>query len=182
MLAGAEAAAAAQQQTAPRKYIIRPLNLGTNTEIRARSTRSLQVRVTDENDRPVPDAPILFLLGGSGSGGSVGGGAGSLAGQTSLRALTNSQGVAQVNFTASDAVGSSTRIQARVEGSEAVWEGTIHIIRAAAGFWAPQNAVPIFIVLGCVVGCGIYIWDRNRRPRPPTPPVDPRQGTGVILP
>ncbi|HEX4946653.1 MAG TPA: FecR domain-containing protein, partial [Blastocatellia bacterium] len=140
LLSAAEAALAAQQQTAPRRYIIKPLNLGTNTEIRARSTRNLQVQVTDENDRPVPDAPVLFLLGG-GSGSSN---AGTLAGQTSLRVTTNSQGIANVNFTASDTVGSSTRIEARVEGSDAVWQGTLNVVRAAAGFWAPQNAVPVF--------------------------------------
>lgn len=181
LLSGAEAAAAAQQQTAPRKYIIKPLNLGTNTEIRARSTRNLQIRVTDENDRPVPDAPILFLLGGGGAGGSVGGGAGTLAGQTSLRAVTNSQGVAQVNFTASDTVGSSTRIEARVEGSDAVWQGTLSIVRAAAGFWSPQNSVPIFSVIGAAVGVGI--WQvTTRDPVRQTPTVDPRSGGSVILP
>ncbi len=181
LLSVAEAAVVAQQQTAPRKYLIKPLNLGTNTEIRARSTRNLQIRVTDENDRPVPDAPILFLLGGGGSGGSVGGGAGTLAGQTSVRVTTNSQGVAQVNFTASDTVGSSTRIEARVEGSDAVWQGTLSIVRAAAGFWSPQNSVPIFSVLGAAVGVGIWQFS-TRGPVRQTPTVEPRSGGSVILP
>ncbi len=181
LLSAAEAEAVAQQQTAPRKYIIKPLNLGTNTEIRARSTRNLQVQVTDENDRPVPDAPILFLLGGGGSGGSVGGGAGTLAGQTSLRAVTNSQGVAQVNFTAGDTVGSSTRLEVRVENSNAVWQGTLSIVRAAAGFWSPQNAVPIFSVIGVSVITGIYVVN-TRDPVRQTPTVEPRSGGSVILP
>lgn len=171
-------ASAQQQQAAPRKYLIKPLNLGTNTEIRARSTRNLQVQVTDENDRPVPDAPVLFLLGAGGSGS---GGAGTLAGQTSLRVVTNSQGVAEVNFTAGDTVGSSTRIEARVEGSDAVWQGTINIIRAAAGFWSPQNAVPIFGVLGAAVGVGIYKIT-TRDPVRTTPNIEPRTGGSVILP
>ena len=61
-------------QDAPRKYLIKPLNLGTNTEIRARSTRNLQVQVTDENDRPVSDVPLLFMLAGlaAGRGGNLG--------------------------------------------------------------------------------------------------------------
>ncbi len=181
LLSAAEAEAVAQQQTAPRKYIIKPLNLGTNTEIRARSTRNLQIRVTDENDRPVPDAPILFLLGGGGSGGSVGGGAGTLAGQASVRVTTNSQGVAQVNFTASDTVGSSTRIEARVEGSDAVWQGTLSVVRAAAGFWSPQNSVPIFSVIGAAVGVGI--WQvTTRGPVRTTETVQPRTGGSVIVP
>jgi hypothetical protein len=177
-LLSSEALVVAQQQTAPRKYLIKPLNLGTNTEIRARSTRNLQVQVTDENDRPVPDAPVLFLLGGGGSGGS---GAGTLAGQTSLRTTTNSQGIANVNFTAGDAVGSSTQLEVRVEGSDAVWQGTLNIVRAAAGFWAPQNAIPIFSVIGAAVGVGIY----KAATRPDIPPeqrITPRQGTTVIFP
>ena len=150
----AEAAeiATQQQQTAPRKYMIKPLNLGTNTEIRARSTRNLQVQVTDENDRPMPDVPLLFLLAGIGSGGSstgaLAGQAGSsaaqtLAGQTSLRAVTNPYGIANVNFTAPDAVGSAMRLQIRVEGTDTVWQGTLHIARAEAIFEPPQNAAPL---------------------------------------
>ena len=139
-----------QQQTAPRKYIIKPLNLGTNTEIRARSTRNLQVQVTDENDHPMPDVPLLILLAAIGSGGSAGalaGQAGSsaaqaLAGQTSLRVVTNSYGIANVNFTASDAVGRAMRLQIRVEGTDTMWEGTLDIARAEASFEPPQNAAP----------------------------------------
>jgi hypothetical protein len=178
LLAAEALAAAQQQQTAPRKYLIKPLNLGTNTEIRARSTRNLQVQVTDENDRPVPDAPVLFLLGGGGSGS---GNVGTLAGQSSLRVTTNSQGIANVNFTAGDSVGSSTRLEVRVEGSDAVWQGTLQVVRAAAGFWSPQNAVPIFSVIGAAVGVGIY----KATTRPDIPPeqrIDPRQGTTVIFP
>ncbi len=178
LLSAEELAVVAQQQTAPRKYLIKPLNLGTNTEIRARSTRNLQVQVTDENDRPVPDAPVLFLLGGGGSGS---GGAGSFAGQTSLRATTNTQGIANVNFTAGDTVGSSTRLEVRVEGSDAVWQGTLSVVRAAAGFWSPQNAVPIFSVIGAAVGVGVY--KATTRPGIPAEQrIEPRQGSGVILP
>lgn len=176
-----------QQQSAPRKYMIKPLNLGTNTEIRARSTRNLQVQVTDENDRPMPDVPLLFLLSGIGSGSSVAGtfagqtvgsvtgavagqAAGSvtgavagqtvssagalagqtggsaaqaLAGQTSLRAVTNPYGIANANFTATDAVGSSMRLQIRVEGADAVWQGDLSVARAEAIFEPSQNAAPL---------------------------------------
>ncbi len=126
-----------QQQATPRKYIIKPMNLGINTEIRARSTRNLQVQVTDENDRPVPDAPVLFLLGGNGSGSAS---AGSVAGQTSLRAVTNAQGFASVEFTAADTVGSAMRLEIRVEGSEALWQGTLSVIRALPTTVASQQS------------------------------------------
>jgi peroxiredoxin len=136
------------QQVGPRKYLIKPLNLGINTEIRARSTRNLQVRVTDENDQPVPDAPVLFLLSGGGAGstqvGSFAGGAGStqagsVAGQTSLRAMTNSQGIAQVDFTAGELEGSSAKLNIQVEGTKSEWEGTLLIISALAAPSAPKK-------------------------------------------
>ena len=174
LTAKAAEVATQQPQTAPRKYIIKPLNLGTNTEIRARSTRNLQVQVTDENDRPMPDVPLLLLLSGIGSGSSVAGtfagptagsvagtvagqtassagavagqtgssAAQTLAGQTSLRAVTNPYGIANVNFTATDSVGSAMRLQIRVEGADAVWEGTLSIARAEAIFEPPNNAAP----------------------------------------
>ncbi len=142
--------AAQQQQTAPRKYIIKPLNLGTNTEIRARSTRNLQVQVTDENDRPMPDVPLLFLLAGiaSGSGAALAGQAGNsaaqaLAGQTSLRAVTNPYGIANLNFTAPDAVGRAMRLQIRVEGTDAMWEGTLEMVRTEAIPEPPHNPGPL---------------------------------------
>ena len=217
MLAPLTLVAEQQPQTAPRKYIIKPLNLGTNTEIRARSTRNLQVQVTDENDRPVPDAALLLLLLGGGSGnasaaavagqagnlagqtassvtgtvagqassaagtlagqassaagtvagqttssaagtlagqassnvaGAVAGqastnSAGTFAGQTSLRALTNAQGVANVEFTGSDSIGSSMRLQIRVEGSDAMWQGTLTVVRAAVAIESSQSTAPI---------------------------------------
>ncbi len=172
----AEIAAQTEQQTAPRKYLIKPLNLGTNTEIRARATRNVQVQVTDENDRPVPDAPIFFLLGNGGGAGSSG--AGTLAGQTSVRAVTNAQGIADVNFTASDVVGSRSQIQIRVENSNAEWQGTIQIIRAA-GFWTPQNTA-IVIAAGTLAGVLPPILRKGSTSQVPN--VEPRSGGSVILP
>ena len=143
---------AMQQQTAPRKYIIKPLNLGTNTEIRARSTRNLQVQVTDENDRPLPDVPLLFLLSGIGSGSKnlgtlasqVGSsGASTLAEQTSLRTLTNQYGIAKANFTAPDSIGSSLRLQARVEGSDVVWQSELNVVRTESVFEPAKNPAAI---------------------------------------
>lgn len=138
-----------QQQTAPRKYIIKPMNLGTNTEIRARSTRNIQVQVTDDNDHPMPDVPLLFLLSGLASGGSnagviagqaVGNGAQALAGQTSLRVLTNQYGIANMGFTAPDSVGSAMQLQIQVEGTDVVWKGKLNFVRAEAGVESSQNA------------------------------------------
>ncbi len=172
------AAAAETQQAAPRKYLIKPMNLGTNTEIRARSTRNIQVRVTDENDRPVPDVPVLFLLNGGGAGA---GNVGSFAGQTSAQVTTNAQGVAQVNFNASNLSGNPVNITASVPGTNAVLELAFQIVSAPAGFWAPHNAVPIFAVVGAAVGIGIY-KAMNRAPLPTTPEIIRNPNGSVILP
>ena len=134
-LSSAPLTALEAQQVGPRKYLIKPFNLGINTDVRARSTRNLQVRVTDENDRPIPDAQVLFLLS---SGGTDSSSVGSFAGQTSLRAMTNAEGVAQVDYTAGETVGSKARIKAQVEGSDAVWEATLLIISALTGDSSPQ--------------------------------------------
>ena len=117
-----------QQQAAPRKYVIKPMNLGTTTEIRARSTRTFQVQVTDDNDHPIPDVPLILLLAGMASGK---GAAATLTGQTSLRAVTNSYGIANVNFTAPDLVGSTLRLQVQVEGTDVMWNGSLNIARPA---------------------------------------------------
>ena len=138
-LSSAPLTALEAQQVGPRKYLIKPFNLGISTDVRARSTRNLQVRVTDENDRPIPDAQVLFLLS---SGGTDSSSVGSFAGQTSLRAMTNAEGVAQVDYTAGETVGSKARIKAQVEGSDAVWEATLLIISALTGDSSPQSPPP----------------------------------------
>lgn len=162
---------AAGQQAAARRYLIKPYNLGSTTDVRARSTRSVQVRVTDENDRPVPDAPVLFFFGNGGPGGAA----------TPLRVTTNSNGIASADYTAPNAPGDRIQIRAQVEGTDAVWQGALQIVAAKAGFWAPQNAIPIFTVVGVGLGVGIYKIATKEAP-PTTPPITQRPGGTVIVP
>lgn len=168
---------AAAGQGAPRRYLIKPYNLGISADVRARSTRSLQVRVTDENDKPVPDAPVLFLLGGGGGGA---GGAGNAAGLT-LRATTNPNGVATVQYNAPNAAGSRVPVRVQVEGSDAFLEGTLNVIAAKAGFWTPQNAIPVFAAVGVGLGLGIYKVVTKDEPET-VPPITQRPGGTVIVP
>jgi hypothetical protein len=176
-LRAAGAAGQVAGQTAARRYLIRPHNLGLNTDVRARSTRSLQVRVTDENDRPVPDAPVLFLLGGGGGAGGAG-----QAGATTLRATTNSNGVASVEYTAPDAPGDRIQIRAQVEGTDAVWQGSLRVLAARPSFWAPQNSVPIFGIVAAGVAAGVIGIINNNDPAPTIPPITQRPGGTVIVP
>ncbi len=179
------------QQASTRRTLIKPYNLGASTDVRARSTRSVQVRVTDENDKPIPDVPVLFLISGAsagaggagsaagaagaggaasgGAGGAAGASAGSLAGQTSVTVTTNAQGIATTNFNASNFPGSTTRIRATVPGTDAVWEGAFRIIGAPGGFWTPRTAVPVFAIIGAAVGIGIYKVVTKKDPVRTTP-------------
>ncbi len=157
-----------QGQTSPR-YSIRPVNLGYITSVRARGTRQIQVQVTDENDQPVPDLPVLFLLGRAGGGSSLQGGAGE---GLTLSANTNNQGIASANFTAGDAQG-TVNLKVTVPGTTASWDGLIVVTQAPPGFWAPRNSVPVLATVGAIVGTGITIVvTKDRGPaQTPGPPV-----------
>ena len=72
-------------------YSIRPVAGRANISVRNRQTREVQVQVTDENDKPVPDVPIIFSLGGSGA--TLG------AGATTATVTTNALGIATTTVT-----------------------------------------------------------------------------------
>src|SRR5262245_51522358 len=79
-----------------KKYFVRPVGIGSQLSVKARSARQIQVQVTDENDKPVPDLPIIFVLGNTGAGTLRAGGA---QGAT-LTSPTNTQGIATVEYNA----------------------------------------------------------------------------------
>jgi hypothetical protein len=139
-------------QAAARRYLVRPVGLNSNLVVRARSVRQIQVRVTDEDDRPVKGVPIIFLLGSSG-GGSLGTLGTVAAASDSSRTFTNDAGIASVSFTAAD-VATTGSITATVEGTSASWVGQISLIKVAPGFWAPQNAVPVLATAAAAVTIG----------------------------
>jgi adhesin/invasin len=108
-------------QTPQGRYTIRPVGGRANVSVRLRKTREVQVQVTDENDRPVPDVPIIFTVGGTGA--TLGTGA------TTVTVTTNALGVATTSVTGTS-VGSSS-ITATVAGTNA--STTIGVSTAAAG-------------------------------------------------
>ena len=145
-----------EQQPAPQKhYVVRPVGMGSNISVRARSTRQIQVQVTDENDRKVPDLPILFALGGKGFG-SLGTG---LVPRTAMTVTTDARGVATVTFEAGDTAGSDT-ISATVEGTRDSWIGQLSVTAAGGGFWSARNSL-IIAGIGAGVGVGLYFALRN---------------------
>jgi len=152
------------QQPAQRRYVVRPVGSGSSISVRARATRQIQVRVTDENDDPVPDIPIIFALGSSGGGNFAGSFSG---GNTTATVRTDAQGVARTDFTA-DSSATTNTITATVEGTRYSWEGTISV--TAGGFWTARNtAIIVGIAAGAAIGIAIAATrdDEELRPLPP---------------
>lgn len=155
----------AEEQVTQRRYVVRPVGLGSSISVRARSTRQIQVQVTDENDKPVPDLPILFALGGRGVGQlASGSGAGS-----SATVTTDSQGFARVEFTAGDNPGSDS-ISATVEGTRYSWVGQLSVVRAGTGFWTVRNSLLIAAAAAAAVAVPIIVTRDNREPIRAAPP------------
>jgi hypothetical protein len=138
-------------QSTARRYVIRPLDLTTNLSVRARSAREIQYRVTDENDRPVPDVPVVITLGGKG-----GKNVGSLtAGQfrgSSVRVFADRQGVARATFNAGAQPGAAT-VSATVEGTSFTTAGVIGVTSAAT-FFTAATLIPVLatVAVGTTVG------------------------------
>ncbi|HVF91947.1 MAG TPA: hypothetical protein VNH22_17910 [Blastocatellia bacterium] len=156
-------------QAAQRQYKLRPVGLGSSISVRARSTRQIQIQVTDENDKPVPDLPVLFLLGGAGgqSAGSLS--AGAVAG-SSVTATTNGQGLATVSFTAGPN-STTDSLTARVEGTDNSTTLQINVSRGV-GFWSTRNSLIILGAVAAVGGAAVAAsGDGNGELRPVPPPV-----------
>jgi hypothetical protein len=149
-----------QQPAAQKKYFVRPVGLGAQTSVRARSTRQIQVQVTDENDKPVPDIPIIFALGTAGAGTL---GSGSAAGATAT-VQTNAQGLANIQFTAGDNP-ATTEITATVENTRYSWTGTLTVAKAV-GFWTPLNTTLVVAGAAAAAGLGVYFGTRNNNNDP----------------
>jgi hypothetical protein len=150
------------QQTAQKRYFVRPVGLGATTSVRARSTRQIQVQVTDENDKPVPDIPIIFALGTAGAG-SLGSGTAAAAASTAT-IQTNAQGIASIQFTAGPNA-ATTEITATVENTRYSWTGTLSVAKAV-GFWTPLNTTLVVAGAAAAVGTGVYLGTRNNDREP----------------
>jgi hypothetical protein len=124
----------------------RPVASGSQFSVRARSTRQVQVQVTDKNDKPLPDLPVLFSLGNPCLGTL---GLGAVAGLTLLQ-KTDNRGIAAVPLVAG-AVKCAASIVAKVEGTNA--SITIQTnVQSSTGFWSTQNTL---LVVAGVAAAGV---------------------------
>lgn len=140
-----------EEPPAQRKYNLRPVGHGTDIRVRVGGSHYIRLQVTDENNRPLAEMPVMFTLG-PGAGRSLGSlGIGTLAGP-SYTTLTNSDGIASVPFTAGQTPG-STSVTAVIEETGATWTGQITV----AGTHNTRNAL-IVVGVAAAIGAGVAIY------------------------
>lgn len=144
----------------------RPVSSGSQFSVRARSTRQVQVQVTDKNDKPLPDLPVLFSLGDPCLGSL---GLGAAAGMTLVQ-KTDKRGIAAVPLIVG-AARCAASIIAKVEGTNA--SVTIQTnVQAQAKFFNTQNTLLVVAgaaVAGVVTGLVVSNSGGNE-PIAPVPP------------
>lgn len=140
------------------------IELSPSLDVMARTTRYPQSRVTDENDKPIPDLPVVFVLSSKSLGVFPGG-------ATTFTTTTNAQGVASAPFTAGPSPTSGT-LTTTVEGTNVTQ--TVEV-RVKSKFWTPRK-----IIAGLAVGLltGIILVP----PPPPEPPGPLRQVPSPDIP
>jgi hypothetical protein len=148
----------------------RPVDLGSSLSVRARSTRNFNIQVTDENDKPIPDLPILFSLGNPCLG-TLGLGA---AGGSLVKKNTDNKGIAAVPFVAGAAkcIGS---LSAKVEGTNTEFTQQIGV-QGSGGFWTMRNSLLMAgIAAGAVAGAALAVgYGDDSEPLRPVPPPNVR--------
>lgn len=146
----------------------RPVSSGSQFSVRARSTRQIQVQVTDKNDKPLPDLPVLFSLGNPCLGTL---GLGALAGMT-LMQKTDKRGIAAVPLIAG-AAKCAASILAKVEGTNASVSIQTNV-QAQARFLNTQNSLIIAAAAAAAAaGVGVYAATSGSDSKEPITPVPP---------
>jgi hypothetical protein len=144
----------------------RPVASGSQLSVRARSTRQIQVQVTDKNDKPLPDLPVLFSLGDPCLGSL---GLGVAAGST-FRQKTDKRGIAAVPLVAG-AARCAASVLAKVEGTNASVSIQTNVVQQK-GFWNTQNTLLVVAAgAGAGVAAGLIVANQgNNEPIRPVPP------------
>lgn len=131
----------------------RPVSSGSQFSVRARSTRQIQVQVTDKNDKPLPDLAVLFSLGNPCLGSL---GLGAIAGLTMVQ-KTDKRGIAAVPLVAG-AAKCAASIIAKVEGTNASVSIQTNV-QSGARLLNPRNTLLTAAAVGA--GIGIYVAVSN---------------------
>ena len=144
----------------------RPVASGSQFSVRARSTRQIQVQVTDRNDRPLSDMPVVFTLSDPCLGTL---GVGAVAGLTQVQ-RTDNRGIAAVPLVAG-AAACAALITATVQGT------TVSVsipanVQASTGFWSAQNTTLVVVAAAAAgITTGVVLANaENNEPITPVPP------------
>lgn len=152
--------------TATRRYKIRPVGFDYSVNVAVRSTRQIQVQVTDENDRPVPDVPLIWGLK-SASGKAVG----SLQNAQTFQSVTNAQGIGTAPFDAGQTPGTEM-FTVTIAGTTMTFSGAINVVRSGGGFWNVPTATPVLAtVVAIAVIAGIAVKKNADEPQPIAPAI-----------
>ncbi|MBS1812505.1 MAG: hypothetical protein JST84_30340 [Acidobacteria bacterium] len=142
-----------------KSYHIRPANLSGTINIGTKQSYPIQMRVTDQNNRPVADVPVRFSVQGTGTLGNV------VIGLTSTEVRTDARGIASVPYNAASVVGSST-VTAEIPGTNATTTTTANVTTQQPSFNSWQGGLPAIITLAAAIGIGasLYATRGNRSP------------------
>lgn len=154
-----------QQPAGQRRYILRPVaGQGATLSVSARSTRQVQIQVTDENDRPIPDLPLLFSLGSPCLGSlGIGAGAGTL-----FKEKTDRRGIAAVPWIAG-AAKCKGAITVKVEGTDDSFTYQTEV--SQSGFWTARNSVLVGAAAAAAgIGIALANGGASKEPIIPVPP------------
>ncbi len=141
-------------------YHLRPANLSGTINVAVNKSAPLQMRVTDELNRPVANVPVRFTVQGTGTLGAA------VIGLTSTEVRTDARGIAGVPYNATAAVGTAT-VTAEVPGTSASTKTTANVTtQEEPPFRSWQGGLPAIVVLTAAVGLGlgVYAYKVNRSP------------------
>jgi hypothetical protein len=108
-----------------RKYNIRALGSGDAVKVPFGQLSNIRVQITDENNKPMAEVPVMFSLAPSTVKGIGTLGLGTMAG-TTYSTLTNNEGIAIVPFTAGRTKG-TTSVSAVIEATGDTWTGQVEV-------------------------------------------------------
>jgi hypothetical protein len=109
-------------------------------DVDARSTRDIQTRVTDANDKPIPDLPVLFAVSAKGVGIFPGG-------ATTFTTTTNAQGIASGPFTAGSS-GARGAVTTSVPGTDVSQSIEVNVKKK---FWTREKMVAGLAVIPLLI-------------------------------
>jgi hypothetical protein len=130
------------------------IELSPRLDVEQRTARNITMRVTDKNDKPIPDLPVIFTVS-KGLGVFPGG-------TTSFTATTNAEGAATAPFEVSQPLQRTGTITANVEGTDV--SQTIEV-RVKGKTVTPRRLLAVGAI-AALVGVIIYV-----DPEPPRPPL-----------